>query len=122
MKFYKYLAKALGLKVGDRIKYGEANFILNQNYVLHNEEKGYDVSMLDLIDDDFEILPPKKKVGELRCCDFTCENCPLAIINCLCDKPSDSLYKVLSTINEIHQDQEIYDVIKKRLDKEVNDE
>ena len=120
MKFYKYLAKALGLKVGDKIKYGEANFILNQNYVLHNEEKGYDVSMLDLIDDDFEILPPKKKVGELKCCDFTCDNCPLRIIDCS-SVASKKIYDILEDFNKAYNDQEIYDIIKKRLDKEVEE-
>ena len=122
MKFtYEDLAKAMGLKVGDRIKCADNIYVLNNDYTIRNEEE-YDVYVLYLIDKDFEILPPKKKIGELKCDGFRCEKCPLRVLNhSVRHSDREKLYDILENFNELFHDQEIYDIIKKRLDKEVED-
>lgn len=124
MKFtYEDLAKAMGLKVGDRIKWSGQIYTLNSDFYVFNEKnKSIEVRLSRLIDYDFEILPPKKKVGELRCNDFTCGTCPFNLINCDGRKSTrETLYDILKRYNVHYKDQEIYDIMKKRLDKEVEE-
>lgn len=66
------------------------------------------------------LLPRPKRVGDLKCDDFECTDCPLKYICCLCDwdfKTNNNLYNILELFN--CDDQEIYDLLKVRLDKEV---
>lgn len=66
-----------------------------------------------------------KKIGELKCKDFArnCSGCPLHVINCCLFKDnigtSGTLFERLDKNLEVFKDQELYDLIKSRLDKEV---
>lgn len=124
MKFtYEDLAKAMGLKVGDRIKHNEIKYKIDDSYWLRCEITKRNISIIFLINEEFEILPPKKKVGELKCDDFQCEKCPLRSLNrSVKSSVQEELYDILEKFNEKYHDQEIYDIIKKRLDKEVEED
>ena len=126
MKFtYEDLAKAMGLKVGDRIKFYSENCVcvIDKSYQLYDERAKIRLgSIVYLINEEFEILPPKKKIGELKCDDFRCEKCPLRVLNhSVRHSDREKLYDILENFNELFHDQEIYDIIKKRLDKEVEE-
>lgn len=68
------------------------------------------------------LLPRPKRVGDLRCDDFECCDCPIGF---LCDykipkyaeNKEPTLYQMFEYYNVT--DQEIYDLLKVRLDKEV---
>lgn len=103
-----------------------------------------DMELIDLLDKDVEILPRPKRVGDLKC-GFkkelggigSCATCPVRIIcghyTCRDELGAgDSLYEYLETyktkIKEEYEgedyndfDQEIYDLLKARLDKEVKE-
>ena len=127
------LMKAMGLKVGDRVKVNDkglmATFEVTNNYGLfrldnveiRNARTGYE--LYDIFGLDFEILPKPKKVGELKCGEFKCNECPLRTIRCGKDETDIgdfSLYYILeSVLLGVEFDQEIYDLLKARLDKEV---
>lgn len=133
MKFTsENLIKAMGLNVGDRVKIADDIYKLYLtdlgNYYLNctkYDEKmemysTKDIELIDLLDKDIEILPRPKRVGDLKCDDFECTNCPLKYICCLCDwgfKTNNNLFNILELFN--CYDQEIYDLLKARLDKVV---
>lgn len=126
------LMNAMGLAVGDRVKVTlvsgklkiyevvKSTDSLNEEKVCLTENK----SLSYLLNIDFEILPRPKTVGDLKCGQFnTCETCPLQFICNLyvCSFNEDnSLYNILTKIDVY--DQEIYDLLKNRLDKEVVEE
>lgn len=120
MKFTsEQLAKAMELKIGDRIKVnwqkGNKIYKITEYYELRDQEDFY-IRLTEIINQDYEILPRKKKVGELICNEVGCANCPL--YNFLCrDQGSNDLYTIL--FNNYKDDKEIYDILKARLDKEV---
>ena len=60
-----------------------------------------------------------KYIGDLICKDLKCENCPLYSINCDAGDAYSNLYKNLEYHYEQFKDKEIYDLFKKRLDKEL---
>ncbi len=125
MKFTsKELAKAMNLKIGDKIKLNKRNYTIsehNENIVIETLNDYYQLTYL--IGKDYEILPKPKRVGDLLCDDFEgCDyGCPLEWLccnHCCTEHDIDiSLYDVLDyyKIN----DQEIYDLLKARLDKVV---
>lgn len=128
------LMKAMGLQVGDRIKISVANnnFIYeirlnaeNKPYLLNEQNLINCGDVHSLIDMDYEILPRPKRVGELDCfVEIKCNNCPLRMISGCTNSEGVPLYDILkeiqidSTKNNMF-DQEIYDLLKARLDKEV---
>ena len=59
-----------------------------------------------------------KKVGDLKCTEISCEKCPLRTLSCI-SAPGKTLYEMLD-LTEADTDKEIYDLMKNRLDKEVN--
>ena len=132
MKLIKFtnedLMKAMGLQLGDTIKYKNKIYTITrseecQNFWIgySNENEWYNID--NLINQEFEILKRPKKVGDLIC-DFTihCKDCPLRFCNCIVTYNA-TLYEVLE--NKKNQDflpffdQEIYDLLKNRLDKEI---
>lgn len=124
------LMKAMGLNVGDRVKIAFTNFDLILEVKLDTHLQLYDVKndnymdIMDVITDklEYEILPRPKRVGDLTCNDFECPNCPLNYICNLCDYGfllENSLFNILELFN--CDDQEIHDLLKARLDKEVNE-
>lgn len=119
MKFIvEDIAKAMGLKAGDTIKAYNMILKVNRNYFLIDEE-GHTYSIVNLIGQDFEIVK-QKKVGGLICEDVDCKSCPLS--GCCSASLSKSLFNNLEVWYKDRHDKEIYDILKARLDKEVEDE
>ena len=130
------LMKAMRLAIGDRISAVNANNdptiynIVEISGSIFYEKEGNAYSLFNLIGRDFEILPKPKRVGDLNGYDYgKCINCPLRLFS-YCGDYCDgnlSLYKVLEEATDYVKrkglfDQEIYDLLKKRLDKEVVEE
>lgn len=122
MKFTsEMLMEAMGIKIGDTIKLnGKTHtFTIKKDGTLICKNV-----LKQLIDQDFEILPKPKRVGDLKCSQFdTCETWPLQFICNLYDSPfndDNSLYNILTKIDVY--DQEIYNLLKARLDKEEVEE
>ena len=76
---------------------------------------------------DFEILPKPKRVGDLKCNEFDdCSKCPLRSICSILiyDVVDITFYEILEKYIKSGKssfDQEIYDFLKARLDKEVEE-
>lgn len=129
LKTSKEFMEWLGLQVGDRIKISVENneFIYeirlnaeNKPYLLNEQNLINCGDVHSLIDMDFEILPRPKRVGDLKCMiDINdCKKCPLYAV---CEESyveGITLYEELQYTSAI-VDQEIYDLLKDRLDKEV---
>lgn len=62
-----------------------------------------------------------KYIGDLICKELECKNCPLYSINCDAGDTYSNLYKNLEFHYEQFKDKEIYDLFKKRLDKEIEE-
>ena len=124
------LMKAMGLAVGDRIKVSNSilEIVEDCGYIMC-VLIGYENSinrLEHLIDINYEILPRPKRVGDLKCGEqdkITCIDCPIKSICSLCDLGCrNTLYEFLEDYKNHHKesfDQEIYDLLKTRLDKEV---
>ena len=126
MKFTsKDLMKAMGLKVGDRVKTKD-NFIFeivkNNFYILKGINIPENRGLEFLIDLEVDILPRPKRIGDLKCKDFECSSCPIRTIciNNSLGSEQDTLFETLEAYKKKdYLDQEIYDILKARLDKEV---
>lgn len=124
------LMKAMGLQVGDYIRIGtkeleKYTFSVDDEDGLMLVYEGYEYPIGYLLDHDFEILPRPKRVGDLKCGELECMSCPLRILS-HCSKSrgrEDALYKILNYWNNEYPifDQEIYDLLKARLDKVVEE-
>lgn len=132
------LMKAMGLSVGDRVKIEyivpkdfatlEKTKIYVEYEVVYNEiektlclENDTDIEFFScIVGLNFEILPKPKRVGDLKCGD----NCDSCHIRAICNGGWDTtLYKILEYWKECDNfDQEIYDLLIARLDKEVVEE
>ena len=122
----KDLLDALGLQVGDKIIFCNDIFELKEIDGLfifcniNNKNEGFWI--VHLIDQDFDILPKPKRVGDLKCGELdSCRACPL---QWPCFREVDEkmdmetlLYEQLESF--VITDQEIYNLLKNRLDKEV---
>lgn len=131
LKTSKDLMEWLGLQVGDRIRINDKP----DNYIVELNECGIPCvkdkytkirfEMTYLINRKIEILPRPKKVGQLTCREIKdCRTCPLWWI-CFIkiqakDEMKTSLYEMLESF--VVTDQEIHDLLKARLDKEVVEE
>ena len=124
------LMKAMGLQVGDRIRINDKpdNYIVELNECgipcVKDEHLGIRFEMTYLIDRKVEILPRPKRVGQLTCREIKdCRTCPLWWICFIKIKAKDemetSLYEMLESF--VVTDQEIHDLLKTRLDKEVEE-
>ena len=116
----KDLAQAMGLKPGDKVKFDNGEIAkVTEDYEL--DFYPWKASLCVLVDEEIEISPRKKKIGEQLCIEIDCESCPLRAGYCG-GLAHDSLYENLEqTFAEI-EDKEIYNILKSRLDKEVNNE
>ena len=90
---------------------------ITEYYDLRDQEDFY-IRLTEIINQDYEILPRKKKVGDLICKELNCVNCPFYKFPCE-GKISDDLYTIL--FNNYKDDKEIYDILKTRLDKEIEE-
>lgn len=101
---------------------------INENTKEHIAKYGGDTRKIFAdyyIDDkamDFVFLENKRKVGDLVCEDVGCKDCPLNIIKYCGGLNYLRLYEILERWYENYKDDEIYNILKTRLDEEVNDE
>jgi hypothetical protein len=136
------LMKAMGLQVGDRIildngsvyeiKKRDSEILLHYLYGTRVKKLSMHFEWLSLgylYEKNFEILPRPKRVGDLKCGNFDgCDyGCPLCWMCCHYDShirkehnDDTTLYEVLQNFN-FDDDQEIYDLLKARLDKVVEE-
>ena len=124
----KDLLKAMELQVWDKVKVvrdGRTYEIVNEKNTIQLKRigEGYLVDLSYLVDLDIEILPRDRRVGDLTCGESDCLKCPLKVLS-HCDRgknQKETLYKCLSDWNSeyLDFDQEIFDLLKTRLDKEV---
>jgi hypothetical protein len=118
------LMKAMGLSVGDRIKLRGRYYTIEINElsglpVYANDKRYY--NMIGLINQDIDILPRPKRVGDTLCKQY-CSGCPLIALQCFGDETENKpLYEVLDYALPKYHDQEIHDLLKARLDKEVEE-
>lgn len=117
------LAKSMGVKVGDIIKVnwskGNKIYKITEYYELRDQEDFY-IRLTEIINQDYEILTPKKKLGEKLCMNFDCNKCPLFVINCD-NSINSSLYEKLEQTFADVNDDELYNFLKSRLDKEIEE-
>ena len=126
------LMKAMGLQVGDRVKTKYNIYTISDTAGVCNleDETGEQYSIIRILNTDYEILPRAKRIGDLKCCEVYCKQCPLmnicpySVIEDKEDTGNQTLYEILEAhkrydIDENVFDQEIYDLLKARLDKEV---
>lgn len=128
------LMKAMGLKVGDRVKTKD-NFIFeivkNDFYFLKGINIPENRGLEFLIGLEVDIVPRPKRVGDLDINDkdiyYNYKLTPLLDYKSnLCDwgigvpEPK-NLYEVLEHWQKYNKDQEIYNLLKARLDKEVKE-
>lgn len=126
------LLEWLGLKVGDRIRINDnpTIYIVEKNecdypFVRNKDEKiRYEVTYL--LNRKVEILPSPEMVGNLKC-KGECSTCPIRAIWCSNSKGKvgKTLYEILENWKNTHSvffDRNIYEVLLKRLNKEVSDE
>lgn len=128
------LMKAIGLKVGDRVRCNKLLGTVFEVIKMDNGSIALDGlqtewhSIHELIDKDFEILPAPKRVGDLKC-DGNCPSCPCIYV---CNEEVNAIDKTLYEVLELgiatftkmpkKLNGAIYDVIKSQLDKEVKDD
>ena len=123
------LMKAMGLNVGDKFEVQYAShtetFTVHRNsygsIIIRKIDDNSEACMGYLLEKDYEILPIPKKVGDLKCREYgkqNCNDCPIRTI-CVDDCTDDTLYNKLELAHKYGKDQEIYDLLKARLDKEV---
>lgn len=117
---------SLNLKVDDRIKLNDRSSIytIKKNdtefYLLAEEgyKSLYDIG--SLISYGFEKVNPKKKLGDIKCDDINCHDCPFNCIEC---GSGVTLFDILEdTKKQGNMPEEIYLACMKLLDKEVEDE
>ena len=128
------LMKAMGLQVGDRVKvtYVDNNFTATDEiYEVVERDNSIWITAPSneyligceiecMLNKNYEILPRPKRVGDLKCDTIGgCDHCPLSfLVGCYAIE-LDTLYSNLKQLCDMHNDQEIYDLLKSRLDKVV---
>ena len=125
------LMKAMGLKIGDRVKTKD-NFIFeivkNDFYFLKGINIPENRGLEFLIGLEVDIVPRPKRVGDLKCEELGCMSCPIQFACKMFSKNPDidwdcgcqqTRYITLDLLNI--KDQEIYNLLKARLDKEVEE-
>ena len=118
------LMKAMGLQVGDRVKIAGHIYIVKhleniKRVILKDDKINHEILLSDIVDAEYDVLPRTKRVGENLCKQY-CNGCPLIVLQCFGDDTKNKpLYEVLDYTTPRYQDQEIYDLLKARLDKVV---
>ena len=107
-------------KVGTKSNWaGNKIYKITEYYELRDQEDFY-IRLTEIINQDYEILSPKKKVGDLICKDVDCTKCPLRSGYCN-GSVTDRLYDRLEQTFADIEDKEIHNILKARLDKEVEE-
>ena len=121
------LMKVMGLQVGDEVEiifpaHTETYIVCKDSsgcIILHEIDCDLEEDLGYLLDQEYEILLRPKRVGDLKCKGDYCNKCPL---NFVCKNTKkivvgETLYEILEYF--YIADQEIHDLLKSRLDKEV---
>ena len=99
------LLQFFGLKVGDKVKikgFAKSFVIVEENGKIFAKRENclsswdyYDIGPLTdvLLNCDYKIITPKKKLGEMKCDEMLCRKCPLRAISCSYN--NDTLYEQL---------------------------
>lgn len=124
------LMKAMGLQFGDRIRVNNKIYTIAKSeecqgaWIGYENETGWHNLDYLINGDDYEILPKTKRIGDLKCNEIHCINCPFKMFCRITDTSHFicNLYGALQEFKNMSDDdldQEIYDLLKARLDKEV---
>lgn len=129
------LMKAMGLQVGDRVRIDTFDNTDFEVCKINNEMCIEEIVLVDdneeiftltlMFNYDYQILPRPKRVGDLKCNGFDdCSKCPLRTICEIIMFNGDDItfYEILEKYKKSGKrsfDQEIYNLLKNRLDKEV---
>ena len=128
----------LGIEVGDKVKieslepsgdgtytkkYEVYDVAYNDFFGFFLSSKNNKISIMNLIGPNFDIIPKHRKVGDLMCEECSCTTCQLRGIGCrnVSTNTKNTLYEILDKYFEEYPDQEIHDLLKARLDKEVEE-
>ena len=122
-----------GLKVGDKIKvdgYYYPFVIVEENGKIFAKRKinylyswdYYDIGKLTnvLLKNEYEVVKPKKKLGDMKCGEMSCNECPFISFDCsnvLKSIPKATLYEVLEGFMTIYN----FEKIREELDKDVEE-
>lgn len=132
-KTTKEFLEFLGLKVGDRFKIKDEP---NREYeIVFETGNGFSLIRRELnllgtvviytsweylLDKEYEIVPKPTKLGEMRCTEKECQECPLRMLDCLLDEIGKvTLYEMLDNVCEyrkISKDSDVYKAFKEMLD------
>lgn len=135
-KTNRELAEFYGIEEGDIVEVETINDVekyevmdLNDKFPLKNLDTSdtcvEHMGLNFLINREYKIIKPKKKIGETCCNDYlSCKKCPLGILKCNSSRTDSksSLYETLNDIcsnYSIKLDNPIYLALKAELDKEV---
>ena len=127
----------LGIQVGDKVKIetlepnGDGTYTKKYEVydVVYDDFFGFILSLkndkfpiTNIIGLNFDIIPKHRKVGDLKCGDFQgCDKCPFRFHHVSGHYKEQTLYEILEEWLDKTQDQEIYNLLKARLDKEVEE-
>lgn len=113
----------LGLKRGDMIEAKGKRYIVLPNCSLYSESVRYEQNMSLLLDKEFHIVERPKCVGNMLCQEISCNECcihSMCKILRNCEDVNKSLYEILEEMKLT--DEDIYNLLKDRLDEEVLEE
>ncbi len=126
------LLQFYGLKVGDKVKvdgYYYPFVIVEENGKIFAKRENslsswdyYDIGKLTnvLLKNEYEVVKPKKKIGERKCEEFVnCKGCPFALSNvCITSRTVNGNKNFIEIVKSTQKE---LDDIKLRLDEEVEE-
>ena len=98
---------------------------INEDLIIEDEEGFFRNKLLrPILTGQYKIikLSDVQHVGDLKCRMIDCKHCPLESINCYFGIASGTLYEKLEQHYLRFQNKEIYDLLKKRLDEELEND
>lgn len=132
-EYNEMISNFFGIKEGDTIKikqdydFLEAKVIKGEDNKLYLEITGQTFSSTAhltyfLLDEEYEIVPKPKKLGEKKCGVNGCDACPLRMLDCLIDRVGEiNLYEMLDEVcdyRKISKESKVYKAFKEMLDSE----
>ncbi len=92
------------------------SIILELSCYIEDLEQNYNV----LLKNEYEVVKPKKKLGDMKCGEMSCNECPFISFDCsnvLKSIPKATLYEVLEGFMTIYN----FEKIREELDKDVEE-
>ncbi len=139
-KTNKEILDFFGLKVGDKVRvdgyyYPFVIFVKDGEIFAKRENclsswDYYDVGTLTdvLLNCEYEIIKHKKKIGEMKCSEMACKDCPLRIIDCDINSRTlnEALEIYIEDLNSFNSslkpfEKALIDAIKVELDRDVKE-